>query len=233
MKKILLIVAIVAISPFVVKAQVDYSKIILPSNIKDPELPEKLVQLAWKNHPSNRLVEHEVQIQKELKKQNRSDWTKSFGVQGNVNEFVLNPNADATGRAAFFPKYNVYGKLSLDQIFVSPSKRRESNYRIRVAEETVNMQKLELRNEVLNAYQDYVKFAALYKIQTNITDEANTEFLRVEQKFKDGTSTLEEYNKANKIFTEHKRDKILAENAYMKSKYDLEALIGMKMEDIQ
>ncbi len=233
MKKILLIIVVIAISPFVVKAQIDYSKIILPSNIKDPELPEKLVQLAWKNHPSNRIVEHEVQIQKELKKQNRLDWTKSFGVTGNVNEFVLNPNADETGRAAFFPKYNVYGKVSLDQIFISPAKRRESNYRIRVAEETVNAQKLELRNEVLNAYQDYVKFAALYKIQTNITDEANTEFLRVEQKFKDGTSTFEEYNKANKIFTEHKRDKILAENAYMKSKYDLEALIGMKMEDIQ
>jgi outer membrane protein TolC len=150
-----------------------------------------------------------------------------------MNEFVINPDADQTGRAAFFPKYNVYGKLSLDQIFVSPAKRRESNYRIRVAEEAVNVQKLELRNQVLNAYQDYVKFAALYKIQTNITDEANTEFLRVEQKFKDGTSTFEEYNKANKIFTEHKRDKILAENAYLKSKYDLEALIGMKMEDIQ
>jgi outer membrane protein TolC len=232
MKKTLLIIVVV-VSPFLALAQVDYSKIILPSNIKDPELPEKLVQLAWKNHPSNRILENEVQIQKELKKQNKLNWTNSFGVTGNMNEFVLNPNADETGRAAFFPKYNVYGKISLDQIFVSPSKRRESNYRIRIAEETVNVQKLELRNQVLSAYQDYVKFAALYKIQTNITDEANTEFLRIEQKFKDGTSTFEEYNKANKIFTEHKRDKILAENAYLKSKYDLEFLIGMKMEDIQ
>lgn len=233
MKKILLLIIAVAFGPVVVHAQIDYSKIILPSNIKDPELPEKLVQLAWKNHPSNRIVEHEVQVQKELKKQSRLDWTKSFGVQGNLNEFVINPDADQTGRAAFFPKYNVYGKVSLDQIFVTPAKRRESNYRIRIAEEAVNQQKLEVRNQVLRAYQDYVKFAALYKIQTNITDEANTEFLRVEQKFKDGTSTFEEYNKANKIFTEHKRDKILAENAYLKSKYDLEALIGMKMEDIQ
>jgi outer membrane protein TolC len=233
MKKILLIIVVVTAVPFAATAQVDYSKIILPSNIKDPELPEKLVQLAWKNHPSNRIVENEVQIQKELKKQTRLDWTKSFGVQGNLNEFVIDPAAAATDRSGFYPKYNIYGKLSLDQIFISPAKRRESNYRIRMAEEAVNAQKLELRNQVLNAYQDYVKFAALYKIQTNITDEANTEFLRVEQKFKDGTSTFEEYNKANKIFTEHKRDKILAENAYLKSKYDLEALIGMKMEDIQ
>jgi hypothetical protein len=210
MKKILFLIAVIAISPVVAVAQVDYSKIILPSNIKDPELPEKLVQLAWKNHPANRIVE-----------------------TGNLNEFVIDPSAAATDRTGFYPKYNVYGKVSLDQIFVSPAKRRESNYRIRVAEETVNATKLELRNQVLNTYQDYVKFAALYKIQTNITDEANTEFLRVEQKFKDGTSTFEEYNKASKIFTEHKRDKILAENAYLKSKYDLEALIGMKMEDIQ
>src|SRR5687767_5012378 len=35
MKKILLAIVIVAVSPFAVKAQVDYSKIILPSNIKD------------------------------------------------------------------------------------------------------------------------------------------------------------------------------------------------------
>ena len=165
MKKTLLIIAVI-ISPFVAFAQVDYSKIILPANIKDPELPEKLVQLAWKNHPSNRIVEHEVQIQREVKRQNRLEWTKSFSVTGNLNEFVINPEADRFGRSGFLPKYNVSGKLSLDQIFISPAKRRESNYRIRVAEEEMNERKLQLRRDVLTAYQDYVKFAALYKIQT-------------------------------------------------------------------
>jgi outer membrane protein TolC len=232
MKKTLLL-AMVALAPLLAVAQIDYAKIIIPSNIKDVEFQERLVQMAWKNHPSNRILEHEVHVQKEIKKQTRMDWSTAFGISGNLNEFVLNPDADQGNRAAFFPKYNISGRLSLDQIFMAPSKRRESNYRIRIAEESVNVQKLELRNQVLKAYQDYLKFAALYKIQSDITEEANATFLRVEQKFKDGTSTFDEYNRATKVFTDHRRDKILAENSYLKSKYDLEFLIGARMEDIQ
>lgn len=232
MKKILLVV-VTFLSPFVVTAQIDYNKIIIPSAVKDVEFQEKLVQLAWKNHPSNRIAEYAIQIQKEQKKQQRMNWSSNFGVTGNLNEFVLNPEADTQGRSGYLPKYNVFGKFSLDQVFISPSKRREVNYRIRIAEEELNLQKLEVRNNVLKAYQDYLRFASLYKIQSDISEEANTEFLRVEQKFKDGTSTLEEYNRATRVFTEHRRDKIFAENQYLKAKYDLEFLVGAKMEDIQ
>ena len=231
MKKILLILSL--LSPFVLSAQVDYNKIIIPSAVKDVELREKLVQTAWKNHPSNRIAEYQLLIQKEQKKQVRNNWSSNFGATFNINEFVLNPDADQYGRSAYLPKYNVWGKFSLDQIFISPSKKREASYRIRIAEEELNLQKLEVRNNVLKAYQDYLRFAALYKIQQDITEEANTEYLRVETKFKDGASTLDEYNRANKIHTDHRRDKIFAENQYLKAKYDLEYLVGAKMEDIQ
>jgi outer membrane protein TolC len=231
MKKLLLPLAILC--PFILSAQVDYNKIIIPSAVKDVELREKLVQTAWKNHPSNRIAEYQILIQKEQRKQVRNNWSNGFGVTFNINEFVLNPDADQYGRSAFWPKYNVWGKFSLDQVFISPSKKREASYKIRIAEEELNLQKLEVRNNVLKAYQDYLRFASLFKIQQEISEDANTDFLRTEQKFKDGTSTLDEYNRANKTFTEHRRDKIFAENQYLKAKYDLEYLVGARMEDIQ
>ncbi|HNT50844.1 MAG TPA: hypothetical protein PKK67_09670, partial [Cyclobacteriaceae bacterium] len=43
---------------------VDYNKIILPGNVTNIEFEEKLVQLAWKNHPSNQLLYNNLQVAK-------------------------------------------------------------------------------------------------------------------------------------------------------------------------
>lgn len=230
MKKVIFILTMVV--PCCTWAQIDYTKIIVPSNVNTEDFQEKLVQLAWKNHPSNRISEEQVQVQREIMKQQKMDWISSFGVSGNVNEFVLNPSADEGGRAAFFPKYNISGRLDLGQFFVSPAKRRENVHRIRMAEEAVNVQKLELRNNVLKAYQDYLKFLEFYKIQAEITQDAYSEFLLVEQNFKNGTATTEDYNKALRSYNLQRKEKIGAENQYLKSKYDLEFFIGMKIEEI-
>lgn len=215
-----------------VSAQIDYTKIIIPSSATDIELEEKLVQLAWKNHPSNRIFEEQVEIQKEIKKQDRLDWTNNFGISGNVNEFTLNPSADNAGRSAFYPKYNISGRLTLGQIFVSPSEKRTNDHRIKVAMENVNLRKLELRNLVLNTYADYLKFAELFSIQSDILKEAEAKFLLDDQNFKSGLATIEEFESASRQYNLVKKETILVENQFVKAKNDLEFLVGIPLDEI-
>jgi len=213
-------------------SQIDYNKIIIPSEITSIDFQEKLVQLAWTNHPSNRILEDEVGIQKQILKQDKIDWVSGFGVTGNLNEFVLNEASDPLNRSAFYPKYNFYGRLDLGLIFVNPLKRKENLLRIKRAEENLNEQKLELRRSVLKAYQDYLKFLELFKIQSEFTQDIYSEFLLIEQSFKNGTTTTEEFNKAMRDYNLQRMDKIGAENQYLRAKYDLEYFIGVKIEDI-
>src|SRR5690606_29645732 len=59
MKKI---VFLLMLSSPLLGQNVDYNKIILPESSQTSEFEEKLVQLAWKNHPDNEALLREVSI---------------------------------------------------------------------------------------------------------------------------------------------------------------------------
>src|SRR5687767_15987604 len=91
---------------------IDYNKIILPEH-SSMEFVEKLVQLAWRNHPSNDIYRREVNIAQYDVAQSTSAWLDVVRFTANVNEFTLNPNTDVFGRSAFYPKYNFSASISL------------------------------------------------------------------------------------------------------------------------
>src|SRR5688500_1214437 len=72
---------------------VDYNKIILPQSSQSSEFEEKLVQLAWRNHPSNEVLRRQVKIAEYDVKQNNVSWLENIRISGNVNEFTLNKQA--------------------------------------------------------------------------------------------------------------------------------------------
>ena len=60
MRKTLLLFA--ALAPACVVAQsIDYNKIIVTEQVTAISFEEKLVQLAWRNHPSNKVVTQKVE----------------------------------------------------------------------------------------------------------------------------------------------------------------------------
>ncbi len=103
---------------------------------------------------------------------------------------------------------------------------------MKIAEESLNEQKLQVRLNVLQAYQDYIKFLEFYKIQSEITQDSYTEYLLIEEKFKNGQTTNEEFNRVLRNYNLQRKEKINSENQYLKSKYELEYFIGVKMEDL-
>ena len=226
-----LIMAFIA-STFCSAQEVDYNKIILPANLENVEIQERLVQLAWKNYPENKMYREQITVAREDLKQDRRQWLTNFAISGNANEFVLNESADELNRANFFPKYNLSARLSLGLLFVNPSVKRENEARIRIAEHDLNRQKLLIRKEVFDAYQNLLKFLELYKIQLDITDDSYSNYLLAEQQFENGKLTLEEFNVSLQQYNTQKKERIIAENNYLKSKFQLEYYIGVKLEDV-
>src|SRR5688572_13961487 len=95
---------------------VDYNKIILPEYTKSPDFAEKLVQIAWRNHPGNEVVRREVTVAHQAIKQSSSQWLDIFTVRGNLNEFTINQQANQDvlyGRNAVYPRYNFGAAISL------------------------------------------------------------------------------------------------------------------------
>jgi outer membrane protein TolC len=237
MKKIIFLL-LVSVSTFA--QSVDYNKIILPDNSQTTDFAERLVQIAWKNNPNNDVYTREVKVADYEVKKSKASWLEAIEVQGNVNEFTLNRRRDlettANGglpRSAFYPRYNIRGGVTLGMFFTIPYTTKQNKERLAIAQSQVNARKLELRNLVLSAYNEYVMREKVFRIKTQLVLDTETSHKLVEQKFKNGEITFETYSVSLTTFSDITIAQLEAEKDYKNSKLALEQLIGVKLEDVR
>ena len=117
-----------------VKAQsVDYNKIIVTEQISAISFEERLVQLAWRNHPSNRVVTQKVEFAQSLRAKARWSWLDNIFVEGNYNEFTGDGDVDDLARA-FYPRYNVGVRLPLSIFVQAPLSAQAANDQVLISE---------------------------------------------------------------------------------------------------
>ncbi len=224
------------LGPYFVHAQsVDYNKIIPLSSNANADFGEKLVWLAWNNHPSNKSVQANVGVARQELQLARWSWLERITVSGNLNEFTITGGpTDATrDRALFFPRYNVGISLTPAMIFTIPAEKRRAQEMLNVAEFNVNEQKLLMRKQVLQAYQDYLMTKQIFEMETKLLETTTTAFQLTEERFKRGQVMLEAYNEAAGGYMAQQRQRLGAETSYVKAKLELEALIGLRLEDVK
>lgn len=233
MKTILFL--LVCVSPLLYSQNVDYNKIILPDDAINTSFEERLVQLAWKNNPLSHIAHDGVKLAQEEAKVIGTDWSTRAGVVGNLNEFNLKAFTEANDNTynQFFPRYNFYVQLPLSLLFQSPHQKKAARYRVNNAEDRLNFLKLELRTKVLKLYSEYKKTEVIWLIRQETMSDDESGYLLVEQKFKSGDATLEEYMRAQKLKNDMKIQLAIAENDFKKAKLDIEELIGVKLEDVR
>jgi len=211
---------------------VDYNTIILPESVKDVAFEEKLVRLAWKNNPSTKILNRQVEVAEIEMKQARWSFLDDFRVQGNINEFVLNESADVGDRAAFFPKYNITGQVTLGFFVDVPLEVKKKKQEVFIAESNINQQKLALRAEVLTRYEKYLMNRETLLVQTEIVEDLFASLSLAEQQFQNGEIKLDEYNRIQDRYNTQKLRQINAQGDFNISKIELEELIGVKLENV-
>ena len=214
---------------------IDYDKIILPESVSEADFGEKLVQLAWQNNPANQeLIEKKKAAKYEVDLAKWS-WLRTITASGNLNEYTINPEKAQEQNPAFtpfFPRYNFGLSLSLGTIFLTPIETRVAKSNYHVADELINQQKLALRAEVLTRYQDYLMNQKLFDIQNEVTEDEYSEFLLMEQDFKVGEVTLDNYKESLNRYNAELIKRITLERDLKVAKIALEEMIGVKLEDI-
>jgi len=230
MKKVIVLLLIT--SPLLGQ-NVDYNKIIPPESAQSAALEEKLVQLAWRNHPSNEALRREVNIATYNVKQSNVAWLDNIRVTGNLNEFTINKAADPWGRAAFFPKYNISASVSLGTFFNIPYNIRKNKEAAVISQANVNAQKLAVRNNVLKLYNEFLMMERIFKLQSQALLDNETSHKLAEQRFRRGEIDFATYSESLGAYNDVMVLQLQAERDYKNSKLDLEQWIGMRLEDVR
>lgn len=227
------LVLLIVISAPLLAQNVDYNKIIHPESTQASEFEERLVQLAWRNHPSNEALRREVNIAGYDVKQSNVSWLENIRVIGNLNEFVLNKAADPFGRAAFFPKYNISATITLGTFFTTPYTIRKSKEVHLISQANVNSQKLAVRNTVLKLYNEFLMRERIFKLHSQALLDNETSHKLAEQRFRRGDITFETYSTSLAAYNDGLVAQLQSERDYKNAKLDLEQWIGMRLEDVR
>lgn len=212
---------------------VDYNKVILPESSQSSEFEERLVQLAWRNHPSNEVLRRQVNMAGFDVKQSNTAWLDNIHVSGNLNEFTINKASDPWGRAAFFPKYNIGATISLGTFFNTPYNIKKNREALIISQANLNAQKLAVRNTVLKLYNEYLMRERVYKLQSQTLLDNETAHKLAEQRFKRGEIDFESYSASLVAYNDVMIAQLQAERDYKNAKLDLEQWIGMRLEDVR
>ena len=212
---------------------VDYNKIILPEGSQASEFEEKLVQLAWRNHPSNEALRREVNIASYDVRIANASWLENVRITANVNEFTLNKASDPFGRAAFYPRYNIGASITLGTFLVTPYTIKKNREIAMISQSNVNSQKLAVRNTVLKLYNDFIMLERIYKLHSQALLDNETSHKLAEQRFRRGEITFETYSLSLTTYNDVMVEQLQAERDYKNAKLDLEQWIGMRLEDVR
>lgn len=212
---------------------VDYNKIILPGGVSSVSFEEKLVQLAWANHPTNRISQLNVNMFRKEKSIATWSWLDNATATFNVNQFTLDPSTDVLGRAGFLPRYNLSFRLSLGTFVNTPLQTKVANDRILISEQQVNELKLVVRREVLSNVEMLKERYKIYRLRDRLREDFLILFKDAEKKFSNGEIKIDQYQLASQAYNTRAESVISALSMFNQSKIQIDAMIGVKVDEVE
>ena len=230
MKRIFLLSILFILFLSSVKAQdVHYNQIIPGDTTKNKNILDRLIFLAWQNNPDNMQRLDNAESFNYLEKKTSIDWLNQIAIQGNLNEFTINGTKNAN---LYYPRYNIGVVIPLGIFFTDHYATKAAKAQYHESLDRVNSQKMDIRQHVTNAWENYRMFHRQMTIQQQINENAYTNFIVNENKFKDGKISLQAYNTTVARYSDLLIQKIILEKQLSEAKTDLERLIGVKLEQV-
>jgi outer membrane protein TolC len=231
--KYYIIIVLASFQSIMVSAQnIDYNKIVLPDQVKPSSFEERLVQLAWKNHPSNKIALQNVEIARKEKKIAQWKWLDDIYANGNLNEYTINP-APNTSSNVFFPRYNFGIRVSLGTFVSTPLHSKIASDQIINSENQVNERKLVVREDVLSNFEKLKQYYKFMKLREQIKEDFLVMYKDSEKKFSTGEIDIEKYRTAVQGYYGQAEKVVEAQANFLNSKITLEALVGIDLVDIE
>lgn len=193
---------------------------------------DSLYAYAWEYYPKNAIVEYQASKAYYGMKVAKYAWTQDLIAQFNLNEANINPGS-TNGQNIYYPRYLVGLRLDLGTFVVKPLEAKKAKQEYNAAMWQVELQKSDLRNELIRRVQLYKLAKSLLKVKTQALEESNTLQIVIRQRFQRNEISIEEYNRANISNLRFLEEKYTAEAQYNLSKADLETMVTRPLETLK
>ena len=190
---------------------------------------EKLIQLSKTNYPKIKAYEDRLSIAEYGVKRAKKSYFDIFSFS-----YLYSPtNNTATISTQFLGGYQFGFFANIGSFLQKPIQVKQAKGEYLVAEHEKQAFELNIEAEVKKRYFTYIQRVAVLRIRSGAALDVESLLINVKHRFENGEETLENYNKALLMQSEHHQNTINAESDVLVAKSSLEELLGKKLEDIQ
>lgn len=198
------------------------------TNAADTSIEERLVQLALQG-PEMQKTDHLTKINEYQLKSAQNTWMNLLTFSLNYNEQTL---AKQTAQTAYvYPRYFFGLNIPLGTL-LSRTGVKSARENIEIGKENAEITKRNIREQVLTAYKQYVVYSQLITMQSELVNDVKTQLAQSEEKFRNGTISLDAYNTAQKVNNGEMAALINLKLQQDLKKLEIEKMIGVKLETV-
>jgi len=216
----------------------DFNRVVTPQDQSPRTFEEQLVQWAWFNSPGNAIYKEQIEIAAQKKK---LTWWELLDASAtfNINEShfqsdsirnggdVLIPNPSNN---LFFPRYNFGISFNIGAILSRPTRTKIAKSELRIAEYEEQQQKLRVRAEVLQRYEDHELALEVLKSKTQAAEEGESIYTLVLEQFENDKVDFKDFTAASEVYHSANEAKAIAKTRVNKARIFMEELIGIPWE---
>jgi outer membrane protein TolC len=151
----------------------------------------------------------------------------------NMNQFTIDPSSDVLGRGAFYPRYNISLRFGLGTLVSTPLQTKIANDNILISQHQINELKLGVRRAVLSNVEYLKEGYKIYRLRDRLKEDFLLLFKDAEKKFSNGEIKIDQYQQASQAYYARAEAVISASSNFNRSKMEVEALIGLKLEEVE
>lgn len=190
-------------------------------------IKEKLVQLALAG-PRYKQTEHANTVSDLALIKAKNQWLNLLTVSTNYNDQTFtNKNSQFSN----YPKYFFGVNIPIGIFFTRGSEIKTARENQASARNQQDELAREIRAQVLEEYEQYKSQGELIRVQSMVIEDEQALFIQTEQKFRDGTVSLADYNSASKALNNEVAKRISLQMQQKTYKLELEKYIGIPLEE--
>lgn len=214
--------------------QLNFDSLILSVKQIAPEFEDYLVQLAWENYPTAEILDSEQKIATQEIKNERLGWTRALGVHVGVNQQTNQVNFEGGGTGlVFFPRISYGLSLNITPLITTPGRVKVAREKLEITEHNVDQEKLRIRSEVKQRFQNYLFATELQKVRMEAEQDADSNYQLLLAMFKNDEASFQDYNDAYIAFSKAKEEWLEANSMINLAKIMIEEYIGVDFEEAQ
>ncbi len=197
--------------------------------LPDSAIEHRLVALALQA-PRYDAAGHQISMAKSNLMLARRAWFNLLTFSVNYNDQTFAKQSPTTSYV--YPKYYFGLIIPVGLFFTMGPQIHAARENVLVAEDTREELARTIRMDVLTKYHTYKNYEALILLQNTIVVDNQAAVTQIEQKFRDGTVSIDQYNAADKAFSDEKAKLLNLQLAQDLERLDIERMIGVSFDSV-